>query len=129
VTWTYTDPSSSDRDAIRFLIGDTDVNDQQLSNEELDFCLSEGGSVKGAAREACEALIAKYTRLVNQSTGSINISYGDRLAHYQQLLVTLRGKMRAVPWAGGSSIADKTAREEDEDRPKSVFTVGGMDYE
>jgi len=128
VTWTYTDPSSSDRDAVRFSIGDTDFDDQQLSNEELDFCLSEGGSVKSGALLACEALVAKYSRLVSQSTGAISVSYEQRVAHYQQLLSTLKGKMAAVPWAGGTSIADKTARQDDEDRPKSVFAAGGMDH-
>ena len=36
MAWTYSgDPSSSARDAIRFLVGDTDTNDQLVTNEEI----------------------------------------------------------------------------------------------
>jgi hypothetical protein len=33
MTWSYSgDPSSSSTDAVRFLVGDTDTNDQLISN-------------------------------------------------------------------------------------------------
>ena len=72
MVWSYSgDPSSSDRDALRFLIGDTDTSDQQLVNEELDYLLTEHGAVGPAGIAACRAMIGKYARLVDQSTGSI----------------------------------------------------------
>ena len=38
MTWSYSgDPASSDRDAIRFYIGDTDTTLQLLQDEDIDF--------------------------------------------------------------------------------------------
>ena len=42
MTWTYSgNPSSTERDAVRFLVGDTDTNDQLLSNEEIDYLVTQ----------------------------------------------------------------------------------------
>ena len=36
MTWTYSgDPATNARDAIRFLTGDTDTNDQLINDEEI----------------------------------------------------------------------------------------------
>ena len=39
--WTYSgDPTDSDRDAVRFEVGDTDENDRLLSDGEVTYCLN-----------------------------------------------------------------------------------------
>ena len=57
MTWTYTgDPNVSDRDKIRFLIGDTDTNDQLVNDEEIEWALTEAGSIYQAAHDLCTQL-------------------------------------------------------------------------
>lgn len=126
MTWTYSgDPSASDRDAVRFEIGDTDTTDQQLSNEEIAFALTKYSSVVGAAIYCCDALIAKYSRYVNQTVGRVNVAYAQRIAHYQAVIARLRRRApAATPFIGGQSDADKLAAEEDTDRNAPTFRVG-----
>jgi len=42
MSWTYTaDPSSSSKDAVRYLIGDVNEADQLVQDEEIYFNLAE----------------------------------------------------------------------------------------
>ena len=128
MSWSYSgDPSSSDRDALRFLVGDTDTSDQQLSNEELAYLLTEHGAVRPAGIAACRAMIGKYARLVDQSTGSIRISYSQRIKHYQFLLGEIRRGRLVAPYAGGISVSDAETVNEDTDRAAPTFSVGMHD--
>jgi hypothetical protein len=123
--WTYTgNPQSRDLDAVRFLIGDTDADDQQLQDAEINYLLSAHGSVNGAAIAAAEAVMAKYARKVDKAVGDLRISYSQRVEHYAKLVATLKRKVAitAVPFAGGISLSDKLAREQDDDRVPPAFT-------
>lgn len=135
MSWSYSgDPSNSTRDAVRFLIGDTDTNDQQLSNEELDYLLTTYSSDKyAAAIAAVRALIAKFARLADKAVGDLRISYSQRLKHYQQLISNLQLQAATVgglaePYAGGISVSDKDSVEEDTDREPPAFTKDLHDY-
>lgn len=127
MTWSYSgDPSTSDRDALRFTIGDTNTNDQQLSDEELDYLLSQYGSVNAAALAACRALIAQYSRCVDQKTGDIDIKYSQRIAQLKTMMSEISSDAVSgslpVPYAGGVSQSDKTTVEEDTDRVAPAFS-------
>ncbi|MBU1449110.1 hypothetical protein KKF45_04690 [Patescibacteria group bacterium] len=127
MTWTYSgDPAASDLDQVRFLIGDTDTLDQQLSNEEIAWLLSNQGSPLGAAIAACEQVGAIYARKVSQSTGGISVSYGDRQSYYADLANRLRRRMRVAPYVGGISLSDIASNEGDSDWDQPVFSVGMM---
>lgn len=124
MTWSYSgDPSSSDRDAVRFLIGDTDTTDQQLSNEEINYLLVEYTSVDQTAIAAIGSLIAKYSRYVDQSTGDISLSYSQRINQFKELLNNIRRRMAegVRPYCGGLSIADKELDVENDDRVDPAF--------
>jgi len=129
VSWSYSgDPSSSDRDAVRFAIGDTDTNDQQLTDEEIDYLLGLYPTVNECAIACVDSLIAKYARLVSQSVGAISISYGERLSNYKTLLGRLsRKRGRLIPFAGGTTISGKDTADEDTDRDPPKFKVGMFD--
>lgn len=134
MTWTYSgDPGASDLDQLRFTIGDTDTTDQQLTDEELNYLLTDRGSVAGAAVSALHALIAKYTRLVDQRTGDIDIKYSQLLQGYRDLLAQITsvgGLASIVPdniYAGGISESDKETVEQDTDRVAPQFSLGMHD--
>lgn len=87
MTWTYTgDPSVSNRDKVRFLIGDTDTNDQLVNDEEIAWALSEGGSIYQAAHDLCTVIASKFARLAtSKSVGDLSLSYSDRAETYHRL--------------------------------------------
>lgn len=119
MAFTYSDPSNSNLEEVRFLIGDTDSTDQQFQDAEITYLLTSEGSVTAAAVAAVRALIAKYARKVNKSVGDLRLSYSDRTAHYKDLLKTLQarqGLKTAAPIAGGISKARKETVEQDTDR-------------
>ena len=127
MTWSYSgDPGASDLDAVRFLIGDTDTSQQQLSNEEITYLLTAGGTVRAAALAACRSLSAKYSRLVDQSTGSISISYSQLAKQYQALANDIRSGAQVAPYAGGISKSDMESVASDSDRVGG-FSVGMHD--
>lgn len=130
MTWTYGgDPAGSILDALRFLLGDTDEDDQQLSDEELNYLLTENDdSVTAAGLSACRRMIAKYSRYVDQKTGDIDTKYSQRLGHYRTLLAMIREGLIPTPYAGGISKSDMEAVQDDEDRQGGQFAVGMQDY-
>lgn len=125
MTWTYSgDPSSTNLDAVRFLIGDTDTNDQQLQDAEVEWLLTENGSVYNAAAAGCETLAAKYARKVDKAVGDLRLAAQQKFEHYRDLAVTLRSRTAklAMPFAGGISVASKLAYEANSDRVAPAFT-------
>ena len=124
MTWSYSgDPSNSNTDAVRFLIGDTDSADQQMSDEEIGWLVSEAGSTYAAAVLACDGLAAKYARQTDKSAGEMSVKSSQRVEHYTKLAKRLRQRAvtRAIPFAGGISKTSKEAYEEDDDRVKPAF--------
>ena len=130
MSWSYSgDPGASDLDEVRFLIGDTDTDDQQLSDEEINYLLTSTGSVQAAALEAARSLWAKYSRMVDQKTGDIDIKYSQRKDAYAALIRQLQLGMLPVPYAGGISEDDKQVDEADSDVVQPAFTRGMMEYD
>ena len=132
MSWSYSkDPQANNKDHVRFLIGDTDSTSEQLSDGEVNHTLAESSSsVYPAAILCTDALIAKYTRLVDKSIGDLRISFSQRVAHYKSLRETLRnrsGILAAAPYAGGISVSDKNAVKLDTDRTKPAFARGMHD--
>lgn len=137
MSWSYSgDPNDCSKDLVRFLIGDTDLDDQQLSDEEINAMLTNNSSNAYMAAVACvRALIGRFTRYVTKSVGDLSISYGERLSNYQDLLAQLQQQSAlsatsiAAPFCGGISVSDKETRAADSDRVAPAFTIGMHDYE
>ena len=132
MTWSYSgDPSASDKDAVRFTIQDTDSSDQQMSDEEVNWLLTEYGSVRAAAIAAARTLAAKYARSVDKAVGDLRLSLSQKHAHYQSLVAQLEksSAIIAIPWAGGISAADKQAYEDDSDRVRPKFGKNLHEYD
>lgn len=97
MTWSYSgNPGSSTRDEVRFLIQDTDTNDQLLTNEELDYLVTAYGEAYSAAVAAVGVLIATASRAVEESktVGDLSISRkaGARLQQWQALMASLQSE-------------------------------------
>lgn len=136
MTWTYggapgTTSAATRRDAVRLLVGDTDTTDQQTSDEEIAFALSQGSDdVYIAGAVICRALSGKFARLVDTSVESVSSSYSQRATQYAELAVRLTQDSKrlgsgglGVPDAGGISIADMISVESDPDRVPGAFRI------
>lgn len=102
MTWEWSgDPSTSSKDAIRFLIDDIDEANQKMSDEGLLWLLSQESDVYLAAALACDTLAARYRAHVqSKSVGGLSISYGDLAGQYADQAAALRARaaeMSAIP--------------------------------
>jgi hypothetical protein len=76
VTATYDPLLSTDKDLVRFLIGDRDANSATLQDEEIDACLQQEANVYLAAAMAAGRIMTKGGAAVSKSVGNLSISYG-----------------------------------------------------
>lgn len=99
MAWSYSgDPSTSPKDEVRFLIGDTSEDDPLLQDEEIAYLLDQcGGSALAAAVAACEGIVAKLSREADLRSGATSISASQRHAHYAALLTDLRRRASRMP--------------------------------
>lgn len=96
MSFTYTgNPSESETDAIRFLVGDTDADEPLLQDEEIIWLSSlwtQQFSVYWTAAMACDAIAARFAREVTFNSDSQTISTSE----LQQKYLTQAEKLRAL---------------------------------
>jgi hypothetical protein len=130
MTWTYNPATLATvpKDQVRLLIGDTLSTDQQLQDEEILYLLTQRASVYGTAAECCRSLQAKFSRSVDQQSGTNKNSYSQMAKAYGVKAVEFEAKAAAtgagMPYAGGISIADKLTQQLDPDRVPPQFQIG-----
>jgi hypothetical protein len=137
MSWTYGgDPAANARDAIRFLIGDTDTTDQLLSDEEIAWVNTEAsGTSTGttalydAAYRCCLTIASKLAREADKQIGDLSVSMSQRAKAYREQAASLKalsGREGGVPipYAGGITISDKDIDEENSDIFRSWFSSG-----
>jgi len=109
MAWSYSgDPTSSQRDEVRFLIGDVDEGEPLLSDEEIGYLLSKTGDVRRAAAQAARAIAARFSRQVDEAVGDIRLSLSKRAEQYWRLAAELGGAAGPA-WAGPSGELFSTA--------------------
>lgn len=134
MAWTYSgNPGASDLDLIRFLIQDTDSQDQLLSNEELLYLDGIYGDAYAAAIAAVTALIAKGSRVESESKSvaglSLSIQSGARVQQWETLIKYLQAeRFRLNP---GAPVVNRNAFvptvERVEEDESTDYVVGQMD--
>ena len=132
MSFSYTgNPSSSDKDAVRFHIRDTVAATKEFEDEEILYMLSTKGSVRGAVVLALKTLAAKYATAVDKAVGDLRLSLSQKHAQYMALIGEFEAEvaMVAIPFAGGISRASKDTYEDDSDRVKPRFTKTVNDYD
>lgn len=127
--WTYSgDPRSSDRDAVRYLIGDIIVADPQINDPELDFALSQCSSIYRAAAIACRSLAGRLSREADTVDKDLRDSISQRARAYSRMAVAYDEQAMTrgggLPYAGGISVADKEFQQNDQDRVAPQYTLG-----
>lgn len=104
MTFTYSGtPSTSQRDAIRFLLNDTDSTDVLLQDEEISFLVATWIDTFEAARGGAEVIASRFTRdadNVSKTVGDISISksFSGKAKQYRELAKSLfEQRMRLSP--------------------------------
>jgi hypothetical protein len=133
MTWSYnpSDLSSSQKDQIRMLIGDTNASTPQLQDEEIAYLATLRPNIYGAASDCCRALAAKYSSMSTESAGDSKITYSDISKAYARQAIAFASTAAAggagLPYAGGISQNDKQTQESDTDRVSPQFQIGMED--
>ena len=137
MAWTYdlSQLGTSQLFQVRRLIGDVISNDQQISDEEINFALTVRSNIYGAASDCCNYIAAQYSRMVNLVTtgsgGALTTNYSDKARAYYaraaQLDMMAKVRGGGLPYAGGISLADKQTQMADPDRTPPQFSLGFED--
>ena len=86
----YDETLPTDRDKVRFLIGDTDNDTLMLSDTEVEFALSENSdNLYAAGSSLCKSIAARFARDVNYRFSTLWQDSGDAYIHYMELAETL----------------------------------------
>ncbi|MFZ5852314.1 MAG: hypothetical protein ACOYY2_13100 [Actinomycetota bacterium] len=88
-------PATSEKDAVRFLVGDTDMARARLTDAEITWLLVEAaGNAYQAAAAAAETIAGQYAReaTVSKSVGDLRLStsYADKATEFAALAAALR---------------------------------------
>lgn len=137
MTWTYSgNPSSSATDAIRFLIGDTDTNDQLLSNEEIQWVNTQASgsatstaTLYDSAYRCCMYVASKLAREADKQIGDLRVSMSQKAESYRKQAAILQAQSKEynfvpIPYAGGLSISDKEIDDDNSDSFRPWFQSG-----
>jgi hypothetical protein len=95
MAWSYDTSLATDRDQVRFSIGDTDsAAEITLSDEEIYAVLAIEESVDAAAAQAADTLALLFGRKAEELTDDLGqrIKYGDRAGMFRTLASRLRGR-------------------------------------
>ena len=127
MSWSYSgDPSFSEVDAIRFLVGDTDESDPLVSDEEIEWFAEEWSDKYHAAAAVCETLAAKFAREVNVSADGMSFSGSEisrNFNHRAEALRQMSGRQRkhGLPYFGGASWKERAMADRDPDKIPTSF--------
>jgi len=128
--WTYSgDPATSSLDETRFLIGDTEKEKPQVSDDEVFWAIQKAeNDTTGAAVLLCQHLARKYSRLADCSVGDVSRSCSQIAKAYKDRADELTSDSQqigmALPSFGGLSLGEKTALSENTDAVQPAFSVG-----
>lgn len=125
--WTYSgDPSSSDLDAVRWLVGDIDTDDPLLADTAVNFVLDHSSNVYAAAADAAEQIAGIFAREVSHAVDGVQIGTDELQEKYLTLALRLRARSSrlGIPYAGGISVSDKRGVARETDRAAGSFFLG-----
>lgn len=133
MTWTYSVEgiANSPLFQVRYLIGDTMMNDQQAQDEEINFALTQRPSIYGAAAMVSRSLAGKFSRLVDTVAKDLRTTLSTKARNYLRMAMEFETQAAvrsgAMPYAGGISLSDKARQEQDSDRVPPQFDLGMQD--
>lgn len=127
MTTTYVDPSTSEKDQVRFLLQDVNMNEAFMQDEEITFMISRWkdrlGSLEYVASACAEVLAARYAREAAISADGVNIQLGQVAQQFRDLAVSLRQQHKNLLVGGFPDVGGITPYEE-QDPDIAAFNFG-----
>ncbi len=125
--WTYgNDPANSDRDAVRWRVGDIVEKRPLADDREIDYALSEYPNVLMAASITARAIGARFAAEADVTVGQISKALGKVADNFRKLADDL--KEEASLTAGVSFpatiVGDKEALEQDTTLTEPQISIG-----
>lgn len=123
------DPSASDQDAVRFLVGDTNSKRPLLDDREVDWAISQFPNKNLAAASLCEHLFGRFSSMADIRVGPVSKNYSKVAELFQKKALQLRREacLTAMPSFPATRVASKRALEEDTSLTRPAFSVGMSD--
>jgi hypothetical protein len=134
MTATYSELLPTDKDRLRLLLGDTDMVAPLYSDEAYEAELVAAGSLEGAGWTLARGLVSKFGLMPKSLNvpGDISITWGDRVAIWNELLAGWAGAASGVGATGGfASVAasrENVYRPEYVEEPPRVYWFDDLEY-
>lgn len=136
MAWTYSgDPSTSEKDSVRFWLQDTNVDFQLLQDEEIQYLLNQFGQNLSmgdvyVAALAAEILSNRFAQEVSVSADGVSVQLSELQDRFNQLAMNLRDQWHTLTstvgaWDLAGVFLDTTS--EMTDVKPLVFGIGFMD--
>ncbi len=124
MSFEYTDPSDSDKDHVRFLVGDTIEETFSLSDEEINFLVTEEGNIYWAASAAAEGMAAKVAKFVSNSMEGASAQDSQMFMQYREVARQLRLDAQRK---GGTKVSQTGGLDKAGNKRDPIFTLGMHD--
>lgn len=133
MTATYSgNPGAYAKDAVRFLVGDTDSGSFFLQDEEILYLLQIGGSVLYASVLAAETLAAKFSSQADTKVGELARQASKISENFRKTAEMLRRRHARLAQVkvkfGGISRDEDVTLNEDEDLKSAFGRMGQFDH-
>jgi hypothetical protein len=132
VSWSYSDSLTTNTDKVRLKIGDTDTNDQLLSNETIEALLTEHNNDLDLTAISCvRAIIAQFNRTIDRNAAGMTANRSIIVENYRQLLKELLAANRGnsgARYKGSFSRDRQETIEDDSDFILPFARSGEFDY-
>lgn len=129
MVWSYSgNPDASEKDWVRFRVGDVIENDPQLQDLEITSLITQYGKKTSAASQAAKRIAAFYARRVDVGDDRSE-ALSQRQTHYTALAAEIELEANQLNPNGGvritgGSVSRRTAVRENPDRVQPIAHRG-----
>lgn len=130
MTFDYTDPTSEDKDAVRFLIGDTTDEGHLIEDEEIEYLLGKYmpvySTVEYTASVAADSIAARFAREASYSADGVSVSLANLGQQFRDLAANLRLQHKNLLVGGEPDVGGITPGEQPDPDIKPLNFGKGM---
>ena len=116
MTATYDNPGASDKDAVRFMVGDTNPATALVSDEEINWMVTKWmpvhGTIEYVASVIAESIGAKFAREASISADGVSVSLANLGNQFRELAVSLRSQHKSLLVGGTPDVGGITPGEQ-----------------
>ena len=101
MNFTYVNPKESEKDLIRFRLGDTVKSRTSLMDEEIEMIIEESSNINTATLKCGEAILAKLSKQVDYTIGPEKVYASQAYDNFRDMLNKLKQRYTShnIPFA------------------------------